>query len=126
MSLKKYSITITKFIDSKDLEFEEKKIIDILKPDSYSIKEEKQFFQTLDSFLYDHTQEWSKISEVYWSKRKGNFHFDIYQLDQSWSWKVKINNAGIDYTIIERGVSHSLIDAMKRCNDVYINQAKML
>jgi hypothetical protein len=124
MSLKKYNITITKFIDSNDLEFEEKKIIDILKPDSYSIKEEKEFLYTLDNFLHDHTQEWSKLSENYWSKKKGNFHFDIYQINESWSWKVKINNAGIDYTVIERGVSDSLIDAMKKCNNAYINQAK--
>jgi hypothetical protein len=126
MSLKKYKITINKFIHDNELEFEEKRIIDIMNPDSYSIKEDISYFTptTLDTFISDYMEGWNKSSNNYWFKKKGNVNFDVYENDEKWYWKVKLNNAGIDYTTIERGITDSLNSAIKLCNDAYVNRVK--
>jgi light-regulated signal transduction histidine kinase (bacteriophytochrome) len=123
MSLKKYKITLTKFIDDSDLEFEEKKILDIIKPDSFSIKKEDyNIVETLDTFLSQYTQGWIKLSNNHWTKKKEkNIEFDIYLNNEKWNWKVKHNNIGIDSTIIERGIADSYESAIKLCDNAIIN-----
>lgn len=122
MPLKKYKITLTKFIDDADLEFEERKIFDIINPDSFSIKKEDyNIVETLDSFLSQYAEGWTKLSDRHWTKKKGNIEFDIYLNDQKWNWKVKINNAGIDFTTIERGTAESYEFAVKSCDSAIAN-----
>ncbi len=122
MSLKKYKITLTKFIDDGDLEFEERKILDIINPDSFSIKKEDyNIVETLDNFLSQYAEGWRKLSDNHWTKKKGNIEFDIYLNNQKWSWKVKHNNIGIDSNIIERGIADSYESAVKFCDNAIIN-----
>jgi hypothetical protein len=57
----------------------------------------------------------------HWSKINGNIHFDVYQNNDSWIWKLRLNNAGIDYTLIERGVAKTLNEAIQLCDNAFIN-----
>jgi hypothetical protein len=60
----------------------------------------------------------------HWSKIKGNYHFDVYQNDDKWVWKLRLSNVGIDYTFIDKGVAKTLNEAIKLCDSAFINHVK--
>lgn len=127
MSYKKYTITLTKMIHESDVDFEEKRIIDLIQPESLSIKvsTNNKLVETLDTFINDYAEGWVKSGDE-WTKTKGNVIFNIYRsitLDK-FSWKVKINNANIDYTILNRGYADTINEAMKLCNETYVNRSR--
>lgn len=68
-------------------------------------------------------ENWMNFRD-HWSKIKGNVHFDVYQNDNNWVWKLRLNNAGIDYTLIDKGIAQTLNEAINLCDNAFINHVK--
>jgi len=64
-------------------------------------------------------ENWSNFRD-HWSKAKGNVHFDVYKNNDMWVWKLRLNNANIDYTLIDKGIAKTLNEAIKLCDNAFI------